>query len=161
MLAAAIDATQTSEVERMAGWLRAWGEPATAPDGEHAHADHGGMPVTGPEQIAALRKAHGVDFDRTLLNLLIGHQHSAVEMARREVNGGVNVEAVELARQIDKSRTAQIALMLAWQPEHALRCGHRRPLHLRAVPAREPNEPTAASVPPHGAQHRLPTVEES
>jgi uncharacterized protein (DUF305 family) len=113
-LAAAVEATQLDEVEDMTGWLRAWGEPATADPNPGVHAGHGGMRSTGPARIAALRTTKAADFDRTFLNLLIGHQHNAVDLARMEAAGGVNLQAVDLARRIDESRTAQISLMLRY-----------------------------------------------
>ncbi|MFI6758726.1 DUF305 domain-containing protein [Micromonospora sp. NPDC050417] len=113
ILAAAIDVTQTEEQETMRGWLRSWGEPTEADPNAHAHADHGGLPATGPEQIAALGRASGADFESAFLNLLIAHQHNAVEMARNETTFGQNPEARALAGRIDQSRTAQINQMLA------------------------------------------------
>ena len=112
MLAAAIDATQTAEVDRMSGWLTTWGAPATAD--EHAHADHGGLPGTTSEEIAGLAATEGIDFDTRFLNLMIGHQDDAIQLARMELSGGVNPLARSLASQIDQSRTAQLKLMLGY-----------------------------------------------
>jgi uncharacterized protein (DUF305 family) len=111
-LAAAIDVTQTEEVELMRGWLRSWGRPTEADPNTHAHADHGGLPATGPEQIVALGRTSGADFDTAFLNLLIGHQHNAVEMARNVTRLGQNPQTLELAHRVDLSRTAQIDQML-------------------------------------------------
>lgn len=112
-LAAAIDVTQADEQETMRGWLRSWGKPTEADPDAHAHADHGGLPATGPEQIAALGRTTGAEFESAFLNLLIAHQHNAVEMARNEVRFGQDPAAKELAGRIDQSRTAQINQMLA------------------------------------------------
>ncbi|MEE6260303.1 DUF305 domain-containing protein [Plantactinospora sonchi] len=112
VLAAAIEVTQRAEQETMRGWLRDWGRPTEADPNAHAHADHGGLPVTGPEQIAALGSKTGAEFETAFLNLLIGHQHGAVEMARTELRSGTYPEARELARRIELSRTAQIDQML-------------------------------------------------
>jgi uncharacterized protein (DUF305 family) len=111
-LAAAIDVTQTEEQETMRGWLRSWGRPTEADPNAHAHADHGGLPATGPEQIAALGRAGDADFETAFLNLLIAHQHNAVEMARTETRLGQDPGARELAGRIDRSRTAEINQML-------------------------------------------------
>ncbi|RKR90022.1 uncharacterized protein (DUF305 family) [Micromonospora pisi] len=112
-LAAAIDVTQTEEQETMRGWLRNWGQSTEADPDAHAHADHGGLPATGPEQIAALGRASGAEFESAFLNLLIAHQHNAVEMARNETRFGQDPGARALAGRIDQSRTAQINQMLA------------------------------------------------
>ncbi|GAB3157716.1 DUF305 domain-containing protein [Micromonospora sonneratiae] len=112
VLAAAIEVTQSAERDTMRDWLRGWGRPTSADPNSHAHADHGGMPVTGPEEIAALSRLSGTEFETAFLNLLIGHQHGAVEMARTETRLGVHPPARDLARRIDLSRTAQIDQML-------------------------------------------------
>ncbi|WP_329107022.1 DUF305 domain-containing protein [Micromonospora sp. NBC_01699] len=112
-LAAAVDVTQAEEQETMRGWLRTWGEPTEADPADHAHADHGGLPATGPEQIAALARTTGAEFETAFLNLFIAHQHNAVEMARNETKFGQDPAAKELAGRIDQSRTAQINQMLA------------------------------------------------
>jgi uncharacterized protein (DUF305 family) len=110
-LAAAIDSTQASEVEEMARWLQTWSQPATAEPA--AHAAHGGMPGTTEAEIAQLRAVTGAAFERAFLNMLIAHQDDAVQLARREVAGGINTPARDLARRIEVSRTAQISQMLA------------------------------------------------
>lgn len=111
-LAAAVEVTQTDELEDMREWLREWNQPTAADPDPHAHAGHGGMPATDPEVIASLRATEaGSEFDRTFLNLLTGHQHGAVELARMETGGGRHQEAVDLADRIVTSRTAQIQQM--------------------------------------------------
>ena len=54
------------------------------------------------------------EFEKAFLNLLIGHQHNAVAMAKLEKEGGVNPQAKHLAERIFESRTAQIAQMLGY-----------------------------------------------
>jgi len=112
VLAAAIEATQASEMETMAGWLRSWGQPAVA--AEDAHAAHGGMPGTSEADIATLATRTGVDFERDFLHLMIAHQDDAIQMARMETATGQNPAVRDLARRIDLSRSAQIQTMLAW-----------------------------------------------
>ena len=111
-LAAAIRVTQRAEVKKMSGWLRSWGQPATAPAG--AHADHGGMPGAADAEIDAVRRASDATFERKFLNLLIAHQDDAIQIARMETSGGVNRRTKELARRIDASRSAQIKQMLSY-----------------------------------------------
>ena len=109
-LAAAIVSTQASEIEQMSGWLREWGQPATGD--ANAHAEHGGMPQTSAAEIARLKAASGAKFERDFLNTLIAHQDDAIQLARMETGGGANPRAKELADQIQKSRAAQIRMML-------------------------------------------------
>ncbi|WP_158890716.1 DUF305 domain-containing protein [Amycolatopsis anabasis] len=112
MLAAAIETTQISEIQTMAGWLRSWNKPPVAPP--HAHDSHGGMPETSPDEVAALEKATGADFDRRFLNTMIAHQDDAVQIARMEVARGAFTAAKELATRIDRSRSAEIQQMLGY-----------------------------------------------
>ncbi|WP_412753707.1 DUF305 domain-containing protein [Krasilnikovia sp. M28-CT-15] len=111
-LAAAVAATQTDEVSMMTSWLRGWSKPVAVDTDPAAHASHGGLPATGPEQIAALKKTGKSEFDGRLLNLFIGHQHNAVEMATKEAADGANAETKEFARRVVESRTDQIQQML-------------------------------------------------
>ncbi|GAA3755760.1 DUF305 domain-containing protein [Plantactinospora mayteni] len=112
ILAAAIDVTQEAEQQTMRAWLRGWGRGTSADPDANAHADHGGLPVLGPEQLSTLSRNSGATFETDFLNLLIGHQHSAVELARMETKSGVHPEVRDLAQRIDLSRTAQIDQML-------------------------------------------------
>ena len=111
-LAAAIDLTQAEEVRIMTSWLKSWNEPTAVSHDMSAHTDHGGLPATGPEQIAALGKASGADFDRTFLALMSGHQGAAAEMTNLVTSGGQNPETKEIARRIKESRQAQVAQMI-------------------------------------------------
>lgn len=111
-LAAAIRVTQEDEVAQMREWLAAWNQP-TAPDLDPAaHAGHGGMHGTDPAVLQVLRDTPaGPDFDTLFLNLLTGHQHGAVELARLEERTGFHPETRALATRIITSRTAEIAQM--------------------------------------------------
>ncbi|GID94960.1 hypothetical protein Adi01nite_43720 [Amorphoplanes digitatis] len=111
-LAKAIDVTQSDELKLMTGWLGQWSKPTTVDHAPSAHADHGGLPATGPEEIAALRKAKGAKFETAFLSLFVAHQHNAVEMAKMETTQGSNTEAKALAERVRLSRTDQIRQML-------------------------------------------------
>ncbi|NUT46040.1 MAG: DUF305 domain-containing protein, partial [Saccharothrix sp.] len=113
-LAAAIEVTQLSEVDAMTKWLAEWGRPETAGADPGLHAGHGGDHSTSPEAVAELAATGSGEFEKAFLNLLIGHQHNAVEMAKLEKEGGVNPQARDLAARIFDSRTAQIAQMLGY-----------------------------------------------
>ncbi|MCO1574684.1 DUF305 domain-containing protein [Crossiella sp. SN42] len=113
-LAVAVEATQLAEAETMTGWLRSWGRPTTVDTNPDLHAHHGGMPATSKEVIDALARTGGGKFDRDAVNVLTGHQHGAVEMARNVLRDGSNPQVKELADRIVKSRTAQIQQLLAF-----------------------------------------------
>lgn len=111
-LAAAIDSTQREEVRIMESWLQGWQEATAVATDADAHANHGGQPATGPEEIAALRATSGAEFETAFLSLLTGHQHAAVEMTQLVAADGTNPETGELARRIKESRGDQVAQML-------------------------------------------------
>nr|WP_239129934.1 DUF305 domain-containing protein [Actinoplanes nipponensis] len=111
-LAQAIDVTQADEVKLMTGWLQQWSAPATVDHAPSAHADHGGLPATGDEEIAALKQAKGAAFETAFLNLFVAHQHNAVEMAQLETTKGSNAEAKAFAERVRASRADQIKQML-------------------------------------------------
>lgn len=113
-LAAAIESTQRDEAEAMSGWLRESGEPAAAapePNGDDPHAAHGGMPGTSATEMAALRAAAGVEFERRFLNTMMAHQGDAVRLARMELASGADPRLADLAERMERSRTAQIEQM--------------------------------------------------
>jgi uncharacterized protein (DUF305 family) len=98
MLASAIVATQRDEATRLEGWLITWNQPA-APA------------VPADRHIAALGTMPAADFDDAFLGLLIARQDAAVKLARTEAGAGANPNALAFARQVDESRTAEIAQM--------------------------------------------------
>ncbi|WP_433334677.1 DUF305 domain-containing protein [Spirillospora sp. CA-294931] len=109
-LAAAIETTQLAELKTMAGRLRGWHRPPTAP--AHTHAGHGGMPQTTEAELRTLEATPPARFERAFLNLLIAHQDDAVQVARMEVRGGEDPWTRRLAESVARSRTAQITQML-------------------------------------------------
>ncbi|MGB3442534.1 MAG: DUF305 domain-containing protein [Actinophytocola sp.] len=111
-LAAAIAATQKDELAEMKVWLEKWNQPVAYDPEPNAHAGHGGMHGSDPVVLTVLRDTPaGPDFDSRFLNLLTGHQHGAVELARMEEKDGRHPDARSLAGRIIKSRAAQIRQM--------------------------------------------------
>ncbi|MFI0480845.1 DUF305 domain-containing protein [Actinomadura sp. 9N215] len=110
-LAAAIETTQIAEARQMQERLRGWRRPLRAES--HEHAAHGGMPETTDAELAALERTPPARFEREFLNLLIGHQDDAVQMARLETGRGEDAWTRRLAERVDRSRSAQIEQMLA------------------------------------------------
>jgi uncharacterized protein (DUF305 family) len=108
----AVDVTQADEVTLIKGWLEGWKKPTTVDHAPNAHADHGGLPATGPEEMKALQDAEGSSAESTFINLFVAHQHNAVEMANMERTGGANDEAKAFAERVKQSRTDQIRQLL-------------------------------------------------
>jgi uncharacterized protein (DUF305 family) len=84
-IAGRIEASQADEIAFMKNWLAERGEPAADPKmkghGEHLHHMMKGM--ASPEQMKALGKAKGVEFDRQFLTLMIAHHEGAVDMVEK------------------------------------------------------------------------------
>ncbi|MEU5258363.1 DUF305 domain-containing protein [Amycolatopsis sp. NPDC021455] len=111
-LAAAIGSTQQTEIDTMKGWLRGWNAPEAMDMDPQVHAGHGGMKMTSPDLVSALKSAPDAEFGRRFLDVLTGQQQGAAELARTETGSGVNAEARDLARRVIESRTAEVAQLL-------------------------------------------------
>ena len=112
-LADRIEAAQGPEIETMTGWLEEWGEPL--PEEDMGGMDHGsgGMDMEGmtEEDMTALDSTSGAEFDRMFLEMMIPHHQGAVDMAETEIADGSNPDAVDMAREIVESQTAEIEEM--------------------------------------------------
>jgi uncharacterized protein (DUF305 family) len=112
-MAAEFETARAAETTMMTGWLEEWGQPLTADADPAVHAGHGaGLHALGATEIAELAAMSPQEFDLAFVNVLIGHQHGAVELARMETAGGANPEVKELARRTDEAVRAQIQQML-------------------------------------------------
>ncbi|CND86054.1 lipoprotein [Mycobacterium tuberculosis] len=111
-LAAAVKATEAEELKLIKSWLGTWSKPATSEEAAQTHLHHGAAPATGAKELNALRKAKGAGFEPAFLNLFIGHQGSAVEMAQTEQSKGASPDAKAFAGRVVESRTGEIRQML-------------------------------------------------
>ncbi|MBQ1051326.1 DUF305 domain-containing protein [Micromonospora sp. C51] len=102
-LVAAVEATETDELATARGWLAQAGRSARADD----HAGHG----TGPAQLARLRDAPDTEVDEVLIEVLSAHQQAAADLARAHQAAGTDARVLDLARRVEQSRSAQVALM--------------------------------------------------
>ncbi|MFD6693377.1 DUF305 domain-containing protein [Micromonospora aurantiaca (nom. illeg.)] len=106
-LVAAVRATETDELATMRGWLREAGPSAAAAAARHDHSGHS----EAAAGLARLRAAAPADADRVLLDVLSRHQRTAADLARAQVAAGTSERVRDLARRIDRSRTAEVDLM--------------------------------------------------
>ncbi|WFE35542.1 DUF305 domain-containing protein [Micromonospora sp. WMMD975] len=111
-LIAAVRATETDELATMRGWLREAGPSASAAAARHDHSGHSDA-VAG---LARLRAAPATGFDRVLREVLAAHQRTAAALARAQVAAGTSERVRDLAARIDRSRTAEVALMTSSAP---------------------------------------------
>jgi len=111
-LAGDLATAQAKETTTIRGWLESWGQPLVSGAHADAHAAHGGLPLLDDAELLSLAGLDGADFDTAFLNILIGHQHGAVELSTMETAAGVNPEARAFASETDETVRAQIQRML-------------------------------------------------
>lgn len=101
-LAKDIKAAQGPEIKKMTAWLTGWSEP-TAMAGSMGM---NGMMTTA--DLDKLKSAQGTETAKLFLTQMIAHHEGAVEMAKSEVTGGRNADAVALAKSIVASQESEI-----------------------------------------------------
>lgn len=123
-LAATIAAAQQPEIATMTGWLTGWGQPTTMPSmpgtpgASGGHGGHdmggGGMPgmMSGGDMMI-LEGLTGTEFDRSFLTTMIAHHRGAIDMAKAAQTEGLYPPAIDLAKSIQTSQTAEIRAMKA------------------------------------------------
>ena len=77
-------------------------------DGGSGRMDMEGM---SEEDMTMQDSAFGAEFDRLFLQMMIPHHRGAVDMAETEIADGSNPDAVDMAREIVESQTAEIEEM--------------------------------------------------
>jgi uncharacterized protein (DUF305 family) len=122
LLGARISSSQSDEIKFMRRWLAARGEPLSAampgmpgidmsPESMHL------MPgMLTPEQMDALRKAKGAEFDHLFLTGMIQHHGGALTMVKDLFDTAGAVQDAELfnfATDVDSGQRAEIRIMLA------------------------------------------------
>jgi uncharacterized protein (DUF305 family) len=112
VLAEAVEATERDELAMMRSWLAQWDRPVDVDTTASLHADHGGLPGTGADEIRSLRTVTAKAFDTAFLNLFLAHQHNAVEMAQRVTENGENEATRRFAGRVRDSRQGEIQQML-------------------------------------------------
>ncbi|MEW2257195.1 DUF305 domain-containing protein [Streptomyces sp. NPDC047869] len=112
-LAARIEEAQDPEIRTMTGWLTAWGEQVPMAGMDHSgHTGTTGMAgMMSDDDMAALKKATGADFDSRFLSLMVEHHRGAVEMAGTEKSGGAYGPARTMAGDIVRAQNAEIQEM--------------------------------------------------
>jgi Uncharacterized protein conserved in bacteria len=115
--------SQADEIELMQGWLRDRGEPVPDPKDPHAGMDMS-MPghemlmpgMLTAEQLAALDRARGTEFDRLFLTDMIQHHQGALTMVATlfdSPGAGQTPEIFGFATGVDADQRAEIVRMQA------------------------------------------------
>jgi uncharacterized protein (DUF305 family) len=119
-LGARISRSQSDEIKFMKRWLAARGEPLAMampgmPDMDTAGHAMPLMPgMLTPEQMEALRKAKGAEFDRLFLEGMIQHHGGAVTMVKDlfdTAGAGQDAELFDFATDVDTGQRAEIRIM--------------------------------------------------
>jgi uncharacterized protein (DUF305 family) len=118
-LGARISHSQADEIRFMKRWLAARGQPvADATHDMHKHhknMSHGLMPgMLTAEQMEALRKAKGEEFDRLFLEGMIQHHDGALTMVKDlfdTAGAGQDAELFNFATDVDSGQRAEIRIM--------------------------------------------------
>jgi uncharacterized protein (DUF305 family) len=120
LLGARISNSQTDEIKFMKRWLAARGEPISMampgmPDMDRSGHPIGLMPgMLTPEQMEALRKAKGAEFDRLFLTGMIQHHGGALTMVKDlfdTAGAGQDAEVFDFANDADNTQRAEIRIM--------------------------------------------------
>jgi uncharacterized protein (DUF305 family) len=122
LLGARISSSQADEIKFMKRWLAARGESISMPMagmqnmGSSAHT----MPLMPgmltPEQMDALRKAKGIDFDHLFLAGMIQHHNGALTMVKDlfdTAGAGQDADLFDFATDADNTQRAEIRIMQA------------------------------------------------
>jgi uncharacterized protein (DUF305 family) len=105
-LAAQIENAQQPEIDKMTGWLKAWGASMPSRGGMHM-----GEGMMSEQDMRRLDTLSGKAFDKAFLQMMIQHHEGAVAMARTEQAQGSNADAKALAGSIISSQSAEITTM--------------------------------------------------
>jgi uncharacterized protein (DUF305 family) len=122
LLAARISTSQSDEIKFMRRWLAARGEPLSMampgmPGMDMSHESMHLMPgMLTPEQMDALRKAKGAEFDHLFLTGMIQHHGGALTMVKDlfdTAGAGQDAELFNFATDVDSGQRAEIRIMLS------------------------------------------------
>lgn len=119
-LGAKISSSQSSEIRFMQRWLAARGEPLSMAMPGMPDMDRSGRPMAlmpgmlSPEQMDALRKSKGPDFDRLFLTGMIQHHNGALTMVKDlfdTAGAGQDADLFNFATDADNTQRAEIKIM--------------------------------------------------
>jgi uncharacterized protein (DUF305 family) len=119
-LGARISSSQSDEIQLMKRWLTARGEPISMAMPGMPDMDKSGHPMPlmpgmlTPEQMEALRKSKGAEFDRLFLTGMIQHHNGALTMVKDlfdTAGAGQDADLFNFATDADNTQRAEIKIM--------------------------------------------------
>jgi len=120
LLGAKMSSTQADEIRMMQRWLAARGEATSMAMPGMPDMDRSGKPMAlmpgmlSAEQMEALRKAKGAEFDRLFLTGMIQHHNGALIMVKDlfdTAGAGQDADLCNFATDVDNSQRAEIKIM--------------------------------------------------
>jgi uncharacterized protein (DUF305 family) len=120
LLGAKISSSQSDEIKLMQRWLAARGEAISMAMPGMPDMDKNGRPIPlmpgmlTPEQMDALRKAKGPEFDRLFLTGMIQHHNGALIMVKDlfdTAGAGQDADIFDFATDADNTQRAEIKIM--------------------------------------------------
>jgi uncharacterized protein (DUF305 family) len=132
LLGARISQSQSDEINFMKRWLEVRGEPLSMPMPEmdmdmdmpgmdmSSHKHHLMPGMLTKEQMEALQKAKGAEFDRLFLTGMIQHHTGALKMVKdlfATAGAGQDAELFNFATDVDSGQLAEIKIMQAMLDE--------------------------------------------
>ena len=124
LLGARISHSQAEEIKFMRRWLEARGEPVSLPMPKMSGMDMSGMNMSShpmlmpgmltPEQMEALKRAKGTEFDRLFLTGMIQHHGGALVMVKDlfdTAGAGQDAELFNFTTDVDSGQRAEIRIM--------------------------------------------------
>ncbi len=119
-LGARISSSQSDEIKFMQRWLIARGEPVSMAMPGMPDMDKSGQPMAlmpgmlTPEQMEALHKAKGAEFDHLFLMGMIQHHNGALTMVKDlfdTAGAGQDADLFNFATDADNTQRAEIKIM--------------------------------------------------
>lgn len=126
LLGARISQSQSDETNFMKRWLEVRGEPLSMPMPDMSKMDMSSMDMSShqhqnlmpgmltAEQMDALKKAKGAEFDRLFLLGMIQHHNGALVMVKdlfETAGAGQDAELFNFATDVDSGQRAEIKIM--------------------------------------------------
>lgn len=111
-----IISAQTTEINNMLSWQKAWGYPASSGEMMEDHSAMGMMDDMATA-MTELEGKTGDDFDKAFLTQMIAHHESAVAMSRPGIKNAGHQEVKDLAKAVIEAQTKEIAQMRQWLAE--------------------------------------------
>jgi len=120
-LGARISSSQSSEIKFMRRWLASRGQATSMASAKMPGMDMPNQPMLMPgmltaEQMEALRKANGAEFDKLFLTGMIQHHNGALTMVKDlfgTAGAGQDAELFDFATDADNGQRAEIKIMQA------------------------------------------------